>query len=125
MLRRPKFCPKCKINLALHLGGKCPENEAMIVLAAREARQGVAYVTRGGAMIRTGPVNANATQVGGEHYKNRVIQPWDFIAANKLDFFQGSVVKYVVRFREKNGVEDLKKARHYLDKLIELESSKG
>ena len=64
--------------------------------------------------------SANEVQVGGEHYKSKDIQPWDAIHAWGLGFFSGNVVKYVARHREKNGVEDLKKARHYLDKLIEL-----
>ena len=63
---------------------------------------------------------ANTKQVGGEHYKDKHIQPWDAIHEWGLGFFSGNVVKYVARHREKNGVEDLKKARHYLDKLIEL-----
>ena len=54
------------------------------------------------------------------HYRNKTIQPWDAIHAWDLGFFSGNVVKYVARHREKNGVQDLKKARHYLDKLIEL-----
>ena len=61
---------------------------------------------------------ANETQVAGDHYKGKAIQPWDYIAANGLDYFSGNIVKYVSRFREKRGVEDLRKARHYLDKLI-------
>ena len=68
---------------------------------------------------------ANETQVAGDHYKGKAIQPWDYIAANGLDYFSGNIVKYVSRFREKRGVEDLRKARHYLDKLIELESEHG
>lgn len=68
--------------------------------------------------------DANATQVGGSHYKVQQIQPWDFIAANGIGFLAGNVIKYVARFDKKNGVEDLKKARHYLDKLIELEQAK-
>ena len=67
---------------------------------------------------------ANETQVGGEHYKRKLIQPWDYIAANDLGYFEGNIVKYVSRWREKAGVEDLKKARHYLDKLIELQEFK-
>ena len=63
---------------------------------------------------------ANEVQVGGEHYKSKDIQPWDAIHAWGLGFFSGNVVTYVARHHEKNGVEDLKKARHYLDKLIEL-----
>jgi hypothetical protein len=60
------------------------------------------------------------TQVGGNHYKNFAIQPLEFIVKNNLDFLQGNVVKYVVRYKEKGGIEDLKKARHYLDMMIEL-----
>ena len=65
-------------------------------------------------------MSANDSQVGGGHYKSQEIQPWDFIAANGLGFFEGNVVKYVARWKSKGGVEDLRKARHYLDKLIEL-----
>ena len=64
---------------------------------------------------------ANKTQVAGSHYKAKTIQPWDYIAANRLGYFEGNIVKYVSRWRDKGGVEDLRKARHYLDKLIELE----
>lgn len=63
---------------------------------------------------------ANDKQISGEHYK-APIQCWDFIASNKLDFFQGSALKYVVRFRTKGGRRDLEKAIHFLEKLIELE----
>lgn len=64
------------------------------------------------------------TQVGGNHYKDFAIQPLEFIVANNLDFVQGNVVKYVVRYKTKNGLEDLKKARHYIDLLIELEEKR-
>lgn len=63
-------------------------------------------------------------QIGGDHYKGRAIQPIDYILANELDFCEGNVVKYVTRWRFKNGVEDLKKARQYLDFMIEEEESK-
>lgn len=66
-------------------------------------------------------MSANDTQVAGKHYKQKPIQPWDYIAANGIGFFEGNVIKYVSRWKEKGGVEDLRKARHYLDKLIELE----
>lgn len=66
-------------------------------------------------------MSANDKQMGGSHYL-KAIQPWDYIAANGLDFFEGNVVKYVTRWRQKGGVEDLRKARHYLDKLIEMET---
>ena len=64
--------------------------------------------------------NANQTQVGGTHYKSKAIQPWDYIAANDLGYFEGNIVKYVSRWKDKGGLDDLRKARHYLDKLIEL-----
>ena len=57
-------------------------------------------------------------QIGGDHYKNKTIQPIDYILANKMDFCSGNVVKYITRFKEKNGIEDLKKAKHYIDFLI-------
>lgn len=60
-------------------------------------------------------------QVGGTHYKDMAIQPIEFIFANSLGFCEGNVVKYCTRWRSKGGVEDLKKARHYLDMLIERE----
>ena len=60
------------------------------------------------------------TQVGGDHYKDNEIQVWDAIHDWGLGYFSGNVIKYVARHRKKNGVEDLKKARHYLDKLISI-----
>ena len=67
--------------------------------------------------------SANDKQVDGTHYQTE-IQPWDFIEANKLTFLEGNVIKYVCRHRAKNGVRDLMKAKHYLEKLIEVEQSK-
>ena len=67
-------------------------------------------------------MSAFNTQVGGSHYSKYVIQPLEFIVKNKLPFLEGNVIKYVVRWKDKAGLEDLKKARHYLDMLIELES---
>lgn len=65
---------------------------------------------------------ANKTQVAGNHYKGKTIQPWDYIAANELGYFEGNIVKYVSRWKQKGGVDDLRKAQHYLQKLIELET---
>lgn len=70
-----------------------------------------------------GSQTANETQIGGDHYMAKAIQPWDFIAANKIGYFEGNIVKYVSRWRDKGGINDLRKARHYLDKLIELEDN--
>lgn len=60
-------------------------------------------------------------QVGGGHYKDMKIQPVEFCMANKLDYCQSNVIKYVCRFRNKGGKMDLLKARHYIDLLWELE----
>ena len=63
---------------------------------------------------------ANETQVGGTHYQ-AVIQTWDYILSHDLGFLEGNIIKYVTRYRKKNGVQDLEKALHYLNKLIEVE----
>lgn len=65
---------------------------------------------------------AKARQEGGSHYKDMAIQPIEFIQANGLGFCEGNVVKYVSRWRSKGGIEDLKKARHYIDLLLEHEA---
>lgn len=64
---------------------------------------------------------ANERQEGGTHYRSKAIQPWDYIAANGIGYLEGCAIKYLSRWREKGGVQDLKKARHYLDKLIEMQ----
>ncbi len=64
---------------------------------------------------------ALAIQIGGGHYKGMKIQPVEFNHANGLPFIEGSVVKYMSRWRDKNGIDDLRKARHFIDLLIELE----
>ena len=66
-------------------------------------------------------------QIGGDHYKNCAIQPQEFIVKNKLSWNIGNVIKYCTRHKSKGGVEDLKKAIHYLQleiRLIEDEKSK-
>jgi len=62
------------------------------------------------------------TQVGGNHYKNMAIQPIEYIMANKLDYCEANVVKYISRWRNKGGVEDLRKVKHYVDLLIDAAS---
>lgn len=60
-------------------------------------------------------------QEGGSHYKKMAIQPIDFIYFNEIPFIEGNIIKYILRHRKKNGVEDLKKAKYYLEILIEKE----
>lgn len=59
------------------------------------------------------------TQVGGDHYTKMAIQPIEYVFANDIGFAEGNIIKYISRYRSKNGVEDLKKARHMLNLLIE------
>lgn len=73
------------------------------------------------AIERVAAPSALNTQVGGGHYKDMKIQPVEYIHANGIPFIEGAVIKYVSRWRAKDGVKDLKKARHFLDLLIELE----
>lgn len=73
------------------------------------------YIDESGVHTR-----ANEKQIGGAHYAVKAIQPWDYIIANDLGYLEGNVVKYVSRWKDKGGIEDLKKAQHYLQKLIEV-----
>lgn len=59
-------------------------------------------------------------QVSGSHYKKCKIQPVEFIEANGIGFLEGNVIKYLVRHKDKGGKQDLLKARHYIDLLIQL-----
>jgi hypothetical protein len=70
-------------------------------------------------------MSAMNEQEGGDHYKDRAIQPVEYIHANGIGFFEGNVIKYCTRWRSKGGLSDLRKARHYIDMLIELESKNG
>jgi len=63
---------------------------------------------------------ALTTQVGGSHYRDCGIQPVEYIHANKLDYFEGNVVKYITRHKEKDGPEDIKKVIHYAQLILEL-----
>jgi hypothetical protein len=65
-------------------------------------------------------------QVGGVHYKDMKIQPIEFILANDLPFCEGNIVKYICRYKQKNGIEDIKKVIHYAEILLEkMEKQKG
>ncbi len=68
---------------------------------------------------------ANAIQHGGSHYKQLPIQPWDYITSNDIGFLEGNAIKYLTRWREKGGIEDIRKAGHYVQKLLEVETAKA
>lgn len=70
-------------------------------------------------------MSALEIQVGGQHYKGKTIQPIEYIHANNLNYSEGAIVKYITRWREKNGFEDLEKIKHYVDLLIEMEEKYG
>lgn len=59
------------------------------------------------------------TQVGGNHYKDMVIQPIEFTMKNKLGFLEGNIIKYVARHLAKNGRQDLEKAKHYIELALD------
>ncbi len=63
------------------------------------------------------------TQVGGDHYKELQIQPVEYIHANGIGFCEGCAIKYLTRWRSKGGIEDLHKAKHFIDMLIQLETN--
>ena len=67
-------------------------------------------------------MSALENQINGDHYKSLTIQPVEYIHANNIPFLEGNVIKYVTRWRNKNGIADLEKAKHYIELLIELES---
>jgi len=68
-------------------------------------------------MKNTNPLNK---QVGGNHYKEMPIQPLEYIEKNNIPFLEGNVIKYVTRHSFKNGIEDLRKAYHYLEVIAEM-----
>lgn len=67
-------------------------------------------------------MKADDKQISGNHYKEMSIQPWTYVHANNLGYFEGSAIKYITRWRSKGGIADIQKAIHFLEKLIELES---
>lgn len=69
--------------------------------------------------------NANSRQVGGEHYRKGEIQHWDYVYSQQIPYHEAQISRYLERWREKGGVEDLEKAQHYLDKLFEIAEAEG
>jgi hypothetical protein len=77
---------------------------------------------RGGTRCKQSALNK---QISGDHYKDKGIQPIIYIHANNLGFCEGNVVKYVTRWKDKGGEADLRKAIHYLELLIQLETEQS
>jgi hypothetical protein len=69
-------------------------------------------------------MKSSKKQVGGNHYLKYTIPPVEFIIKNNIGFVEGNVIKYILRFKEKGGVQDLLKAKHYIELLIDSTKSK-
>jgi hypothetical protein len=123
----PSYVYKMRARALQHTNDKLrdSEREAAMETLAETSRQLESLSTTmsntdDGWQITTG-LSALDVQVGGEHYKKHKIQPIEYIHANNLPFIEGNIVKYITRWREKNGVKDLEKVKHYVDLLIQLE----
>jgi len=102
-------------------------------MGLRELHRFYSRFVRGGVFLRTEECpadeielykkGANAMQVGGRYYKQLPIEPWDYIAANGLGFFEGNIIKYITRAAKTKNRDDLLKAQHYLAKLLEITPS--
>ena len=68
--------------------------------------------------------NVNQKQIGGTHYQKLDPAPWDVILKWNLGYLEGTALKYIARWRDKGGLDDIRKAVHFLEKLIEVESGK-
>jgi hypothetical protein len=94
-----------------------------------ECKHETRYISDNGAvlcydcnLVISSKATANERQVAGEHYKKHGdLQHWDIVIKFGLDYFQGQITKYVMRWKDKGGVQDLEKARHFLDKYIEIQ----
>jgi hypothetical protein len=78
----------------------------------------------GGAAVDVhGIAKASAVQVGGSHYKKFAIQPAEFCHKNNIPYLEATAIKYLCRWRDKGGIQDLEKAKHFIDLLIEFENA--
>ena len=112
----PSYVYKMRGRAMLHTNDKLRDSEQDHIMDA------LAYSSQalGGWQVtaNTGALNV---QGGGDHYKKLKIQPIEFIHANNIPFIEGNIIKYIVRWRDKNGIKDLEKVKHYVDLLIDLE----
>ena len=98
----------------------------MLRVADDECAGGHAPRTMGGADESPGVSGRNplASQVAGNHYAKLAIQPVEYILRNNLDYFAGNVIKYITRHKSKGGAEDIRKAIHYCQLILELQYNK-
>ena len=79
---------------------------------------GMTEMAREAALTASEDFGAFSKQEGGSHYKDMIIQPVEFITANRLGFLEGNVIKYITRHQAKNGAEDIRKAIHYCELIL-------
>ena len=96
-------CGRCGLTISGHIPSSCPS------CAINDSRTEASL--------------ASSQQIGGDHYKHLAIQPFLYCEMNRLSKLEGDVVAYVTRWRKKGGVEDLRKAKHSIDLLIEIEAN--
>jgi hypothetical protein len=98
----------------------------MLRVADDECAGGHAPRTMGGADESPGVSGRTplASQVAGNHYAKLAIQPVEYILRNNLDYFAGNVIKYITRHKSKGGAEDIRKAIHYCQLILELQYNK-
>ena len=122
MEQRLHFCADAPQNLH-----DLPRRKSDGITALANACLTVEAITGKPVTFNTGgtqsarPKKPTDTQVGGNHYQKYKIKPVEFLMKNNVPYVEGNVIKYVMRFRDKNGLEDLLKARQYLDMLIVAE----
>lgn len=98
-------------------------------MSEQQAPYGVSYIADKPEKIEFGQkfdgTSALNKQIAGNHYKTMAIQPVEFCMKNNLNFCVSSAIKYLCRYKSKNGKQDLEKARHFIDLLIEFEYPEG
>lgn len=77
----------------------------------------------GGPAVDVHGIKASDKQVGGSHYKQFKIQPAEFCYKNNIPYLEATAIKYLCRWKDKNGIQDLEKAKHFIDLLIEFQNA--
>lgn len=102
------------------VAGITREELEKLIKQALDAAGGEISPVPSGATGATIPSKANRVQVGGSHYRSP-IQHWDYVIANEIPYLEAQIIKYLTRWRKKNGAQDVRKAYHFLQKLMEVE----
>ena len=112
------------------MAGEAVVNQQMPTESAPPWQDGLALAAENIARMRGPALPASARQEGGDHYRRLAVQPWDAMQAWMPQkafegYLRGCALKYLARCDAKGGLQDVRKARHYLEKLIEVMESKG